>query len=78
MDMVQDIVLDILLNIKMSGEDLNNWEKFTQSVQTSWDEFSWSEFKDEWEPWNFKKQWYWAVLFYLGCYVLLWWTWRTL
>ena len=62
----------------MSGEDPNNWEKFTQSVQTSWGEFSWEEFKDDWEPWNFKKQWYWAVLFYFGCYVLLWWTWRTL
>ena len=60
------------------GEESNNWQKFTSSVQNSWNEFSWEEFKDDWEPWSFKKKWYWAVLFYLGCYILFWWTLRTL
>ena len=60
----------------MSGENpQSNWEQFTSNVQTAWNDFSWTEFKAEWEPW---KTWYWAIPFYLGCYVLLWWTWRTL
>ena len=54
-----------------SGSD---WDQFVSNVQTSWNDFEWSEFIETWEPW---KGW-WAIPFYFGCYVFFWWILRTL
>ena len=59
----------------MSGEVVSD---LFQDVKQAWNDFSFEEFQEEWEPWNIKKQWYWAIPFYVGCYILAWWTYRTL